>query len=183
MSSTGRHSSARLQERAADEPQPAKSDAPRRPSSIKRKVIDSPPRERKKRKKKRAPSTPPDSGDSNSEFDGDQTDPLLVTRLNLEIVDEALDGAWEVYPNRQMCVIFDPINPLRQFKRGVFRDDESPFPDYSPSPELDPDVMETDEEPGLQQYAPTYDPMCVPPTSITHMANAHLCGNPLALLS
>jgi len=66
-------------------------------------------------------------------------------------------------------------------KRGVFRDDESPFPDYSPSPELDPDVTEMDEEPGLQQYALTYDPMCVPPTSITHMANAHLCGNPLAL--
>jgi len=119
MSSTGRRSSARLQERAADEPQPAKSDAPRRPSSVKRKVINSPPRERKKRKKKRAPSTPPDSSDSNSEFDGDQTDPLLVTRPNLEIVDEALDGAWEVYPNRQMCVIFDPINPLRQFTLGT----------------------------------------------------------------
>ena len=55
-----------------------------------------------------------------------------------------------------MCVIFDCVNPVRQFKRGTTYnpEDKNAFPDYDPSPELDGDVTESDEEADLQPYNP-----------------------------
>ena len=60
----------------------------------------------------------------------------------------------------QMCILFDAVNPLRQFKQGAEFDERSddPFPDYYPRDAAD--VTETDEEGSLQQYKPM-DYMCV----------------------
>ena len=97
----------------------------------------------------------------------DETDPTLVTQPVAEIVEDAMVGICSVHPHRQMCVIFDVVNPLRQFKRGVqhTEDPNVPFPTYSPSPEEDPDVTETDEAPGLMQYEPVLPEVCVPPVN------------------
>ena len=75
-------------------------------------------------------------------------------------------------PHRQMCVRFDVVNPLMQFKRGSKRNDDPkvPFPRYNPSPEQDPDVTEDDDEENqLEQYEPFFLQQCVsngiiPPT-------------------
>jgi hypothetical protein len=70
-----------------------------------------------------------------------------------------------------MCLIFDYINPVRQFKRGTVydsEDDDAPFPEYRPDPEQDPDVVETDWEVDdddnpvvLEPYNPPALPPCV----------------------
>lgn len=110
-----------------------------------KKLADPPPR----------PSTPPSNPD--------ETDPTAVTRP-VGHVHESLAKAWALRPHRQMCVRFDVVNPLMQFKRGsTFSDDEAvPFPVYDPSPEEDPDVTESDDEDNpLEQYEPLFLEQCV----------------------
>lgn len=105
-------------------------------------------RTRKKASTPPASPTPPPYSDI--------TDPTLIDRPDPDLVDPALSRAWKVNGNRQMCVIFDCVNPVRQFKRGTTYnpEDKTAFPDYDPSPELDGNVTESDEEADLQPYNP-----------------------------
>ena len=63
-------------------------------------------------------------------------------------------GAWKINKMLSMWLIFDAVNPVRQFKRGMLFDDspEVDFPSYGPPPW--DDLTETDAEPALMQYAP-----------------------------
>jgi hypothetical protein len=53
-----------------------------------------------------------------------------------------------------MGLIFDAVNPARQFKRGTVFDPSAnhPYPKYNPNSRDDPDVTEYDPEPILQPY-------------------------------
>lgn len=53
-----------------------------------------------------------------------------------------------------MCIIFDAVNPLRQFKRGTVynKNDNDPFPVYDPRKRAE--VTESDHDCVLQQYKP-----------------------------
>ena len=53
-----------------------------------------------------------------------------------------------------MCILFDAVNPVWQFKRGTVFDEESddPFPNYDPKD--DSDLTESDEDGHLQPYKP-----------------------------
>ena len=57
-----------------------------------------------------------------------------------------------------MALIFDVVNPVRQFKRDKYYDsDDEPeeaFAIYDPSPESDPNVTEDDERCDLKPYLP-----------------------------
>jgi len=79
-------------------------------------------------------------------------------------LDKSLVNTWALLPHRQMCIRFDVINPLMQFKRGSNRSDDPnvPFPRYNPSPKEDPDVMEVDDEDNpLELYEPFFLAQCV----------------------
>jgi hypothetical protein len=54
-----------------------------------------------------------------------------------------------------MYILFDVVNPLRQFKQGTDfnEDDANPFPVYDPQNHTD--LMESDEEGILQPYKPS----------------------------
>jgi hypothetical protein len=93
----------------------------------------------------------------------DVTDPQQVDHPVLDLIHPSLRHAWEVNKHRQMCLIFDCVNPVRQFKRGTVYDesDDHPFPRYSPSPEEDGNVTETDEAGGTQPYNPIAVTECV----------------------
>ena len=94
----------------------------------------------------------------------DMIDPKLIDQPVERLVHESLRNAWVVNKSRPMCLIFDCVNPARQFKRGVLYDldETTPFPNYDPDPERDGNVMEGDEgpHPGLQPYNPAI-PECV----------------------
>jgi len=127
------------------------------------------------RAKQPVPSPTRNSNDSSSEEEGSQdplqTDPRLVKGPVVELVHTSLAGLrWRLLPHLQMCVRFDAVNPLMQFKRGVKRNPKAgvPFPRYNPSPEEDPDVTEDDPEVGLEQYEPVLPERCVPPAAPTH---------------
>ena len=78
-----------------------------------------------------------------------------MTEPALDLVHPALSDAWIVHPKRENCIIFDVVNPVRQFKRGTVEDLAVPFPSYDPNPEEDPNVVESDDgELPLQQYCP-----------------------------
>jgi len=98
--------------------------------------------------------------------DGAVTDPKLVTGPVLNLVNPAMEHAWEVNNLNQMCFIFDYTSPCRRFKIGSLCDPvlEEPFPEYEPNRWEDPNVTETDrdEAPGLQNYYPE-DYWCVHP--------------------
>jgi len=72
-----------------------------------------------------------------------------------DIIIPALYGAWQVNPKHKMCILFDAVNPCRQFKRGQVYDEdlEDPFAEYNPNADEDPDVTDTDEG-DAQPYAP-----------------------------
>lgn len=65
-------------------------------------------------------------------------------------------GTWAITKRFQMCILFDAVNPLRQFKRDtVFNEnDEDPFPDYNPRKIAE--VTESDYEGSLQQFKPLF---------------------------
>jgi len=68
--------------------------------------------------------------------DPDETDPALVTQPVAELVNDAMVGVCSIYPHRQMCVIFDVVNPLMQFKRGMphTEDPKIPIPHLQSKP-------------------------------------------------
>jgi len=146
-----------------------------------------------------APSEDEDDKDSSSpapsrdEDDEDSGTPLpnkseaetrawVVTEPVMHLVHSSLGTGWKMEPARQMCIRFDVINPLRQFKRGARWDENEdiPFPQYDPSPEQDDDVVEDDDKDGgLMQYEPVLPPQCVPPADLTSTV-IHSGGMPLA---
>lgn len=101
------------------------------------------------------PSTPPAPPPVN----GGETDPNLITRPDPKHVHRSLTKTWAILPHRQMCIRFDVVNPLTQFKRGT--SGEGRFPPYDPNPEEDPNVTENDEDGILREYAPMLLPECV----------------------
>jgi hypothetical protein len=68
--------------------------------------------------------------------------------------------AWRINTDHRMALIFDAVNPARQFKRGEILDEKADadeaFPTYSPSPSTDLNVTEVDEhsDGDLKPYAP-----------------------------
>jgi len=72
------------------------------------------------------------------------------------------DMPWVMMEGSQPCILFDAVNPLRQFKRGtVFdatMDDAFPARNYRGDP--DPDLTESDEDGVCQPYIPD-DHRCV----------------------
>ena len=80
------------------------------------------------------------------------TDPNRVTHAVERLVTPSLANAWIVKPGRRMCIRFDVVNPLMQFKKGTKRSDDDPFPRYCPNPEQDPNVTEIDAD--AQPYEP-----------------------------
>jgi hypothetical protein len=80
-------------------------------------------------------------------------DASVVTRPVMSSVHENMVDAWRINNHHPMWLIFDVVTPVRQFKRGMVRDDALDFPAYGPPPWGD--LTETDEPPrGLMQYAP-----------------------------
>jgi hypothetical protein len=88
----------------------------------------------------------------------DTTDPEMVTGPVLDLADTALKEAWMVNTDHRMALIFDAVNPAREFKRDRICDKYSNdrFPEYDPTPESDSDVTDRDEEGNLQQYNPIF---------------------------
>ena len=89
-----------------------------------------------------------------------RTDRALIDKQVDALICPAMANAWDIHGYFQTCILFDAVNPLRQFKRGAEFDEMSddPFPDYHPRDAAD--VTETDEEGSLQQYKPM-DYTCV----------------------
>lgn len=83
------------------------------------------------------------------------TDQKLVTSPVLELIDEALKGAWRINKKNNMALIFDVINPASHYKRGELYDNDAddPFAVYNPSRDKDPDVTEDDGEGTAKPYA------------------------------
>jgi len=170
-SSCAMPSTRRAVEAAEEQPHPSgRSLRPRR----QKKASDPAPAPKKKTKKVLSPPATPPTPPSEDE---DQTDPMLVTRPAMEFVHSTMVNICFVYPHRQMCVIFDVVNPLRQFKRGMLHTDDPavPFPIYDPSPEGDPNVTESDVEPGLMQYRPLIPESCVSLVQSTSLVGHHSC--------
>ena len=131
-------------------------------------------RNRSKTVRSRKPSSPPASPTPPPY--SETIDPTLVDRPDTDVVDPALSRAWQINEHRQMCVIFDCVNPVRQFKRGTVYDETDPntFPEYNPSPELDEDVTESDEEATLRPYNPKV-PLYVLPVPLSRPHCRSLC--------
>ena len=59
-----------------------------------------------------------------------------------------------------MSLIFNPINPVRQFERGVPYDNNAvpkdAFAKYDPDPEQDPNVTEDKGDEDLKPYEPIF---------------------------
>ena len=88
----------------------------------------------------------------------DTTNPKEVVGPVLAVVAPALENAWAINQKNKMSLIFDIINPVRQFKRGAVYDDnkEDPYAEYNPDPDEDPNVTETDEDGKTQPYNPIH---------------------------
>jgi hypothetical protein len=76
------------------------------------------------------------------------TNPADITHPVDRLVHRALKGAFEIHPENGMALIFDTVNPVRQYNRDQpYRaGDQYPFATYNPSPEEDPNVTENDSE-------------------------------------
>ena len=102
-----------------------------------------------------------------------ETDPNCVTHPVRSIITKTLTRTWVMEPHRQMCIRFDVVNPLMQFKKGTTQNDDDQFPRYDPSPEEDPNVTEVDGsaqpyEPLLPEwYALSSSPPCTTPLTQT----------------
>lgn len=100
-----------------------------------------------------APSVPGVPEDEYAEY----TDPNDTPAPVRSIVHPALRDAWQVNPRHKMCILFDAVNPCRQFKRDAVYDEdlEDPFAEYTPNMEEDEYVTDTDNDDGnAQPYAP-----------------------------
>jgi hypothetical protein len=108
------------------------------------------PRQKKAVEEPTPPSIP--SGISADDY-SDLTDPTRTTVPDPALIIPALFDAWEVNPKHKMCILFDAVNPCRQFKRDATYDDdlEDPFAEYDPDKEGD--VTDTDVG-DTQPYAP-----------------------------
>lgn len=83
----------------------------------------------------------------------DITDVSEVAGPVESMVHERMAGGWKVNKDHPMWIIFDVINPVRQFKRGMEYDETKEFPGYGRAPWED--LTETDDPvPGWMPYAP-----------------------------
>jgi hypothetical protein len=81
------------------------------------------------------------------------TDVDEVTGPVLSLVHERMRDAWEVHGDRPMWLVFDAVNPVRQFKRDMPYNARVDFPDYDSDALAD--LTETDEGgAGLMPYQP-----------------------------
>ena len=59
-----------------------------------------------------------------------------------------------------MSLVFDPVNPVRQFEWDVPYDDKAEpkdaFAKYNPNPEQDPNVTEDEGDEDLKPYEPIF---------------------------
>ena len=83
----------------------------------------------------------------------DVTDVTEVTGPVDSMVNQSMVGGWKVNKDLPMWLIFDTVNPVRQFKRGMPYDDDVDFPAYGPPPW---DDLTESEDPiiGPMPYAP-----------------------------
>lgn len=96
---------------------------------------------------RKAPTPPPDD-----EY-METTDIKEVTGPVASMVDEKMVNGWKVNECLPMWLIFDVINPVRQYKRGLRYSDRLEFPAYGPEPW--DDLTETDDPPrGWMPFAP-----------------------------
>lgn len=88
------------------------------------------------------------------DVDPNETDPSLINGPVRERVLKAMSNAWSIPQGFQMCILFDAVNPVRQFKRGtVFNEvGDDPFPEYDPEDHAD--LTESDEDGCSQPYKP-----------------------------
>lgn len=105
-------------------------------------------------KKRKAAEVLPDS-DEDIPYEA-TTDRALVDKPVFKFIAPGMSEAWEISEHFQMCILFDAVNPLRQFKRGTKynEDAEDSFPDYTAKEKGE--VTETDERGELQPYKPQY---------------------------
>ena len=112
------------------------------------------------------PSDSTSSSSSNNNVDSDtpeykkETDRSLIDKPVRALIVPAMSMAWEISQYYQMCILFDAVNPVRQFKRGtVFNEEEEdPYPKYNPCD--GGDATESDEEATFKPYKPS-DYLCV----------------------
>ena len=100
------------------------------------------------------PSIPSTPGMPPGEY-GKLTNVRYTTVPVPDIIIPELYDAWKINPRHKMCIIFDAVNPCRQFKRGEVYDEdlEDPFAEYEPNADDDPNVTDTDVG-DTQPYAP-----------------------------
>lgn len=86
--------------------------------------------------------------------------PRLVSKPVEELVVPILKDSWAINRRNRMGLIFDVVNPARQFKRGaVYNDDDPPevmFAKYTPNRWEDKDVTEYDPKAVRKPYEPSY---------------------------
>lgn len=76
-----------------------------------------------------------------------------VTGPVMSMVHNAMTEAWTINKHLPMWLVFDSVNPVRQFKRGMAFNSHVDFPEYGPPPWTE--LTETDQPlPGLMPYAP-----------------------------
>ena len=49
----------------------------------------------------------------------------------MHLVHPALEAAWAINRNLEMCFIFDAVSPARLFKHGMVYDEEAHFPEFA----------------------------------------------------
>lgn len=97
-------------------------------------------------------STSQPGSDHESDPSVDSTDPTIAVEPAEGFIHKSLVNGWKIYPQHQMCYIFDAVTPGRQWKRGTKYTDASPWAEYGPAPW--PDLTESDDEGILKPYYP-----------------------------
>jgi hypothetical protein len=100
----------------------------------------------------RTPSPPPSQMDAASYIRVRK--PRQVYQPVMSVVHPLLQGAWKINRRHKMGLIFDVVNPARQFKRGsdYNDDDDLPYAKHVPNSRDDPNVTESDPNATRQPY-------------------------------
>ncbi|KAF9642918.1 hypothetical protein BDM02DRAFT_3132772 [Thelephora ganbajun] len=116
------------------------------------------PRTKRQRPAEDAPaphrSRQPLAPSPNQDLYQDTTDRSLIDKPVHAHIHVKMSNTWELFQYFLMCILFNVVNPLRQFKKGtVFnKDDDDPYPEYNPRDSGD--VTELDADGTLQPYKP-----------------------------
>ena len=85
--------------------------------------------------------------------DEDVTDVGAVTGPIMSLVHDRMQGAWKIYRDSEMWLVFDAVSPVRIFKADMAYNDNADFPAYD-SDDAENLTSVDEPPPGLMPYAP-----------------------------